>query len=37
MFFSLFSTCAVGLAFVVIVLTIVIPFVVGFFERRQIP
>jgi hypothetical protein len=37
MFFSLFSTCAVGLAFVVIVLTIVIPFVADFFDRRETP
>jgi hypothetical protein len=37
MFFSLFSTCAVGLAFVVIFLMIVVPFVFGFFDRREIP
>ncbi len=37
MFLSLFSTCAVGLAVVVIVLTIVIPFVLGFFDRRENP
>jgi hypothetical protein len=37
MFFSLFSTCAVGLAIVVIFLTIVVPFVFGFFDRREIP
>jgi hypothetical protein len=37
MFFSLFSCCALGLAIVVFVLTLVIPFVVGFFDRREIP
>ncbi len=37
MFLSLFSTFAVGLAFVAILLTIVIPFVAGFFDRREIP
>jgi hypothetical protein len=37
MFFSLLSTCAVGLVFIVIVLTIVIPFILGFFDRSEVP
>jgi hypothetical protein len=37
MFVSLFSTCAVGLVFIVIVLTIVIPFILGIFDRRELP
>jgi len=36
MFLSLFSAFAVGLAIVVAIVTIAIPFVRGFFDRRDI-
>jgi hypothetical protein len=35
MLLSLFSAFAVGLAVVVTVVTIVLPFAIGFFERRD--
>ena len=35
MFLSLLSAFAVGLVLIVAVLTVVIPFILGFFDRRD--
>ncbi len=37
MLYSLFTTFAVGLAVFVFLLTIVIPLVLGYFDRRELP
>ena len=37
MFLSLFSALAVGLVLIVAVLTVVLPFILGFFDRRDTP
>jgi hypothetical protein len=37
MFLSLLSAFAVGLALIVAILTIAIPFVLGSFDRRDLP
>ncbi len=35
MLLSVFTAIAVGLAFVVVILTVVIPFVLGYFDHRD--
>jgi hypothetical protein len=37
MLLSLFSAFAVGLALIVAIVTIAIPFILGFFDRRDLP